>query len=58
MDKVSNTRIWQMCEVTMGVDENVDEFMKVFSDGLAMWREWRMIGLLRGSMYGSVLVVS
>ena len=23
--------------------------MKVFFDGLAMWREWRMTGLLRGS---------
>ena len=23
---------------------------KVFSDGSAMWREWRMTGLLRGSI--------
>ena len=34
--------------------------MKVFSDGspMWMWREWRMTGLLRGSMQGSVLVVA
>ena len=29
---------------------------KAFSGGLAIWREWRMIGLLRGSKYESVLL--
>ena len=24
------------------------KLMKVFSDGSAMWREWRMTGLLKG----------
>ena len=24
--------------------------MKMFSDGSAIWREWRMTGLLRGSI--------
>ena len=35
--------------------------MKVSSDGLAMWREFRMRGLLRGSRIGAkdnVLVVA
>ena len=32
--------------------------IKAFSNGLAMWREWRTTGLLRGSMEGSVLVVA
>ena len=34
------------------------ELMKVFSNGSAMWREWRMTGLLKRSMKGSVLVVT
>ena len=42
MDKVPNTRIRQLCGVTRGADEKID--------GLAMRREWRMTGLLRGSM--------
>ena len=32
--------------------------MKVFSGGLAMWREWRMIGLIRVFIFESVLVGS
>ena len=32
--------------------------MKVFSDGLFIWREWRTSGLLRRSMQESVLVVA
>ena len=39
MDKVLNAWIRQLCRV-----------MKVFSNGSAMWRGWRMTGLLRGSM--------
>ena len=33
-------------------------FMKVFTDGLAMWREWTITGLLRRFMYGSVMIVA
>ena len=42
MDEVPNAWIREMCGVTKGL-------MKVFSDGSAMWREWRMTILLRGS---------
>ena len=42
MDKVSNSGIRELCGVTKGL-------MKVFSDGLAKQREWRMIGLVRES---------
>ena len=45
MDKVPNARIRELCGVTKGL-------MKVFSDGSAMRREWRMTGLLRGSIWG------
>ena len=38
-----------MCGVTKGVDEKIDE---VFVVGSAMWREWRVTGLLRGSIRG------
>ena len=51
MDKVPNVRIREFCGVMKGL-------VKVFSDGSAMWREWRMTGLLRGSMQGSVQVVT
>ena len=34
------------------------ELMKVFSNVLAMWREWRMAGLLKGSIQRNVLVVA
>ena len=37
------------------MDEKIDE---VFSDGSAMWREWRTTGLLRGFRWESVLVVA
>ena len=47
MDKVPNARKRQLCGVTKGVDEKIDE---VFSDGSDMWRDWRMTGLLRGSI--------
>ena len=40
----------------MGSDEK--RWMNVSSDGSGMWKEWRMTGLLRGYMYGSVLVVA
>ena len=53
MDKVPNARIMQLCGVTKGMDERL---MKVFSDGAAMWKEWRTTELLRGSMWESVLV--
>ena len=39
-------------------DEWVYEKIEVFSTGLAMWRKWRMTGLLRGSMQGNVMVVT
>ena len=42
MDKVPNALIRELCGVTKGL-------MKVFSNGSAMWRGWRIIGLLRGS---------
>ena len=47
MNKVPNARIREFCSVMKGVDERM---MKVFSSGLAMWKEWRMAILLRGSM--------
>ena len=43
MHKVSNARIRELEVVTKGL-------MKVYLDCLAMWREWRMTGLLRWSM--------
>ena len=43
MCKVPNARIKELCEVTKGL-------MKMFSDGSAMWTEWRMIGSPRESM--------
>ena len=46
MDRVPNARIMELCGVTNGMKV----LMKVFSDGSAMWREWRMIGMLRRSM--------
>ena len=42
MDKVSNAWIRELCRVMERMYEKID--------GLAMWREWRMIGLLRGSV--------
>ena len=38
MDKIPNARIKQLCGVTKGVGKKID--------GSAMWREWRMPGLL------------
>ena len=49
MDKVPNARIRQLCGLTKGVDEKIAGG-KAFSDGSAMWREWRMTGLLRECM--------
>ena len=43
MAKVPNVQIRKMCRVREGL-------MKVFSDDSDMWKEWRMTGLLRGSM--------
>ena len=46
MDKVPIEWIRQLCRVTKGVDEKIDEgVLRLF-----MWREWRMTGLLKGSM--------
>ena len=42
-DRVPNARIRELRGVMKGL-------MKVFSDGSAMWRQWRMEGLLRGSI--------
>ena len=47
MNKVPNARIREFCSVMKGVDERM---MKVFSSDSAMWKEWRMAILLRGSM--------
>ena len=41
MDKILNARIRELLRVTNGL-------VKVFSDGSAMWKEWRMTGFLRG----------
>ena len=43
MDKVPNAWIREVCGVTKGL-------MKVFSGSSAMWRKWRIIGLLRVCM--------
>ena len=56
-DKIPNAWIREFCGVVKGMDERIDE-AKVFYDGTAMWREWKMIGLLRGSMQGNVLLVA
>ena len=50
MNKVPNARIRQLCGVTKDVDEKID--------GSVIWREWRITGLLRGSMLEIVLVVT
>ena len=47
MDKVLNTRIRQFCGVTKCVNEKIDEDILRWLD---IWREWRMPGLLKGSM--------
>ena len=47
IDKVPNARVRQLCGVTKGVDEKIDEGVRRW---FGMSREWRMIGLLRGSM--------
>ena len=44
MDEVSDARIRQLCGVTK-IDEG-----KLFFDDSAMWKEWKMTGLLRRSM--------
>ena len=46
MDRVPNARMREFCGVTKGVDERIDESDLRFSGGSAMWRGWRMIGLL------------
>ena len=47
MDKVQNAWIRELCSDERGWTKGL---MKVFSNGLAMWRGWRMTGLLRHSM--------
>ena len=53
MDRLANgyrlrkgkNRVRKLFGVTKGL-------MKVFSGGSAVWREWEMIGLLKGCMWG------
>ena len=45
MAEVLNAFIKELCGVTKGVDERIDEGI-----GSAMCREWRITGLLRGSI--------
>ena len=45
MDKVPNASMRELCGV-------IKELMEEFSSGSAMWRDWRMIGLLRGCIRG------
>ena len=40
MDIVPNSQIRELCRVTKA-------FMKVFSGGSAIWKGWKMIGLLK-----------
>ena len=47
MDNLKDARIRELCGVTKGVDERIDE--GVFR-WFGRWREWRMIGFLRESM--------
>ena len=45
----------EFCGVKKGLDERIDEGL--MAGGLAMWRGWRGIGLLREFIYENVLVV-
>ena len=47
IDRVPNARIRELCGMTKGVDERVDD---IFSGCLAMWRGWRMTELVRESI--------
>ena len=49
MNKIPNARIRDLCGVAKGVNEMID--------GLAILKEWRMIGLIKRSMMESVWVV-
>ena len=49
MDKVPNAWIMELCGVKKGVAKRL---MKMFYDDPAMWREWKMTGLLRGLCRG------
>ena len=40
INKIANKQARELSKVMKGL-------MKVFSDGLAVWKEWRTIGLLR-----------
>ena len=51
----SNARIRELCGVTKEVDERIDEGVL---RGFGHVRGWRIIGLLRESMWESVLVVA
>ena len=44
----------ELCGVTKRLPKGL---MKLFSSGSTMWRGWKMIGLLRESMWVSELVV-
>ena len=52
MYEVPNTWISELCGVTKG-GRGMKGLM-VFSSGSAMWREWRIIVLLRGCILGNV----
>ena len=47
VDKTMKLVIRELFRVTKEVNERIDEY---FSGGLAMWRKWRMIELLRGCL--------
>ena len=51
MDRVLNAQIREMCGVMKGWMKGLTE---VFSDGSAILKEWRRIGLLNGYICGSV----
>ena len=45
--RILNARKRKLCEVMKGVDERINEGVRRW---LTMWREWRMIRLLRESV--------
>ena len=44
MDRVPKARIKELCGVAKREDERIEE------ESLVMWRRWRMIRLLKGSI--------
>ena len=47
LDRVPNPRVRELCGVKKGLDKGL---IKACTSDLAMWREWRRIGLPRDSM--------